>query len=94
MRRPHKKKKKINIIAIEDAVQNIECFNDLEFLPDYFYENSDCVKICREDIIYLYDDREHDVAEHFINQWSEEENEDFSEVCVERRINSNTHQDI
>ena len=94
MRRPHKKKKKINIITVEDAVQNIECFNDLEFLPDYFYENSDCVKICREDIIYLFDDCEADVAEHFINQWSEEENEDFSEVCVERRINSNTLQDI
>ena len=94
MRRPHKKKKKINIITVEDAVQNIECFNDLEFLPDYFYENSDSVKICREDIIYLFDDCEADVAEHFINQWSEEENEDFSEVCVERRINSNTLQDI
>ena len=94
MRRPHKKKKKINIIAIEDAVQNIECFNDLEFLPDYFYEDSDSVKICREDIIYLFDDCEADVADHFINQWSEEENEDFSEVCVERRINSNTLQDI
>ena len=94
MRRPHKKKKKINIITVEDAVQNIECFNDLEFLPDYFYEDSDCVKICREDIIYLFDDCEHDVAEHFINQWSEEENEDFSEICVERRINSNTSQDI
>ena len=77
MRRSHKKKKKINIIAIEDTVRNIECFNDLEFLPDYFY-----------------DDREHDVAEHFINQWSEEEDEDISEVCIGRRINSNTPQDI
>ena len=93
MRQPPKQKK-INIITIEEPVQNIECFDDLEFLPDYFYENSDCVKICREDIIYLYDAYQNDVAEHFINQWSEEENEDFSEFCLERRANTNTPQDI
>lgn len=89
--RPHKR---INNIIVEDAVQDARCYNDLEFLPDYFYEDSDHVKICREDIIYLFDDCEQDVAEHFINQWSEQENEDISEVCVERRTNTNTSQDI
>ena len=96
MRQPPKKKK-INIITIEEPIEPIErigCFGDVGVLPDYFYEDSDCVKICREDIVYLYDDYEHNVAEHFINQWSEEENEDFSEFCIERRANTNTPQDI
>ena len=34
MRQPPKQKK-INIITIEEPVQNIECFDDLEFLPDH-----------------------------------------------------------
>jgi hypothetical protein len=94
MRRPHKKKKKINIIAIEDTVQNIECFNDLECLPDHFYEDSDSVKIYREDIIYLFQDLDNDVTQHFIDKWSKEQNEDISEFCIGRRPNTNTPQDI
>jgi len=89
--RPHNKKNG-TIITLDEAEHNY--FDNMECLPDYFYENSDSVKIYREDIIYLFQDLDHDVTQHFIAKWLKEENEDFSEVCVERRANTNTPQDI
>ena len=44
------------------TVEAFRWYNDLEFLPDFFYEDGDYVKICRKDITYIFDDREQAIA--------------------------------
>jgi hypothetical protein len=89
--RPHNKKNE-SIITFDDAEHRY--FDNMECLPDHFYEDSDSVKIYREDIIYLFQDLDNDVTQHFIDKWSKEQNEDISEFCIGRRPNTNTPQDI
>jgi len=88
----HHNKKNETIITLNDAESKY--FDNMECLPDHFYEDSDSVKIHREDIIYLFQDFDHDVTQHFIDKWSKEQNEDISEFCIGRRFNTNTPQDI
>ena len=91
MKKPLNKKQKINIVTIEEPKESIRTFGDMGFLPDFFYEDGD-VKIPREDVIYLFDDDCYDDVTEFVNQqWSElEKDENFSKVCIERRINTDT----
>ena len=90
MRKPHNKKRKIDIVTIEEPTEDIRCFGDVGFLPDFFYEDGD-VKIPREDVVYLFGDSDDDVTEFENQQWSElEKDENFSKVCIERRINTDT----
>ena len=91
MKKPLNKKQKINIVTIEEPKESIRTFGDMGFLPDFFYEDGD-VKIPREDVIYLFDDDcDDDVTEFLNQQWSElEKDENFSKVCIERRINTDT----
>ena len=91
MKKPLNKKQKINIVTIEEPKESIRTFGDMGFLPDFFYEDGD-VKIPREDVIYLFDDDSDDDVTEFVNQqWSElEKDENFSKVCIERRINTDT----
>tara|TARA_R110000765_G_scaffold372285_1_gene462674 strand:+ start:332 stop:604 length:273 start_codon:yes stop_codon:yes gene_type:complete len=88
----HHNKKNETIITLDDAESKY--FDNMECLPDHFYEDSDSVRIHREDIIYLFQDLDHDVTQHFIDKWSKEQNEDISEFCIGRRFNTNTPQDI
>jgi hypothetical protein len=91
MKKPLNKKQKIDIVTIDEPKESIRCFGDVGFLPDFFYEDGD-VKIPREDVIYLFDDDCDDDVTEFVNQqWSElEKDENFSKVCIERRINTDT----
>jgi hypothetical protein len=91
MRKPHNKKQKIAIVTIDKPMKDIRCFGDVGFLPDFFYEDGDAVKIPREDVVYLFDNCDEDVTEFVNKQWSElEKDENFSKVCIERRINTDT----
>lgn len=89
--RLHNKKNEI-IIALDD--DEYRYFDNMEHLPDHFYENSDSVKICREDIIYLFQDLDQNITQHFIDKWSKEENEDISKFCIGRRSNTDTPHNI
>jgi len=82
----HNKKIEINIIDDDDDI----C---MDFMPDTFYEDGS-VSIYREDIIYLLDDKDHEVANHFVKKWSEEENEDIQKFTIDRRVNTGTPEGI
>ena len=81
----HSKKFEINIIDDDDDI--------MDFMPDTFYEEG-TVSIYREDIIYLLDDKDHEVANHFVKKWSEEENEDIQKFTINRRVNTSTSEGI
>ena len=78
MRTPNKT---IEIIIHEELEDDI-------ILPDTFYEDSEIAQIARDEIVYLIDDTDEQIA----NMFFEDEDEDIQEFFFDGRVDKGTTQ--
>jgi len=78
MRTPNKT---IEIIIHEELEDDI-------ILPDTFYEDSEIAQIARDEIVYLIDETDEQIA----NMFFEDEDEDIQEFFFDGRVDKGTTQ--